>query len=89
MDTVFGLFSFVEDCTVQEKNAFVRYILREEFDTDAMSEDMKEHKTSNILQVTKDKQLRKIIYEHLQQNSCMFSYVLYLVTTANKFTHKK
>ena len=73
MDTVFGLFSFVEDCSVQEKDAFVRYILTEEFDTDAMSEDMKEPKTSNILQVTKDKQLRKIIYEHLQQNSCMFS----------------
>ncbi len=74
MDTVFGLFSFFEDCAVEEMKDLWRYISTEEFDSEAMTEDMKGYKTSNILQTIKDEQICKIIYEHLQQKSCMFAY---------------
>ena len=72
MDTVFDLFSFFENCALSEAKALWSYLWTEEFDSEAMTEDMKGYKTSNILQTIKDEQIRKIIYEHLLQKSCMF-----------------
>ena len=73
VDTVFDLFSFFEDKNaVSEAKALWVFLWTEEFDSEAMTEDMKGYKSSNILQTIKDEQIRKIIYEHLLQRSCMF-----------------
>jgi len=73
VDNVFNLFSMTENVEMEKVYAFVGYISTEEFDTESITEDMKEFSASNILKTIKNDGLRKIMFDHVQHNIiCMF-----------------
>lgn len=87
-DTVLDLLSSVENIEMTEMCGFVGYIVTEEFDTDDMTEDIKDFKESNILNIIKTAYLRKIIYEYIQQTICMLLFLSFLCDIISK-TYKK
>ena len=81
IDTIFELFSLIENVKLEEIHNFSDYVLREEFDSDSIREDMKELKKSNILNTFRSDELRRITYDHIQENICVYLNCLFFVTT--------
>ncbi len=84
MDALEKRFNNDKDISVQQVNTFKQFVDAEEFDSDAVMEDIDafgsddNKQNSNVLQATKDNQLCTSIYDYVKELKCMFIYITHI-----------